>query len=123
MINKQQVDDSIKDFDFATHTEQIKDIFDLKDLNLVIKNLNSKSACGADQIHNLMLKNSSQEFRKLILQLINQSIKQSKIPQNWKNSLISMIPKKQHNSSNPKDYRPISLTSCLAKLSEKLILA
>ena len=26
-----------------------------------------------------------------------------------------MIPKKQHNSSNPKDYQPINLTSCLAE--------
>ncbi len=32
-----------------------------------------------------------------------------------------MIPKKQTNGSIPKDYRPISLTSCLAKLAEKLI--
>jgi hypothetical protein len=33
-----------------------------------------------------------------------------------------MIPKKKNNSSNPKDYRPISLTSCLAKLAERLML-
>ncbi len=30
-----------------------------------------------------------------------------------------MIPKKESNSSNSKDYRPISLTSSLAKISEK----
>ncbi len=32
-----------------------------------------------------------------------------------------MIPKKKANSDNPKDYRPISLTSNIAKLAEKLI--
>ena len=32
-----------------------------------------------------------------------------------------MIPKKKSNSSDPKDYRPISLTSNLAKISEKLM--
>ena len=32
-----------------------------------------------------------------------------------------MIPKKKSNSSDPKDYRPISLTSNLAKLAEKMI--
>ena len=31
-----------------------------------------------------------------------------------------MIPKK-NRSSDPKDYRPISLTSCIAKLAEKLV--
>jgi hypothetical protein len=32
-----------------------------------------------------------------------------------------MIPVKESNSSNPKDYRPITLTSSLAKISEKMI--
>jgi hypothetical protein len=34
-----------------------------------------------------------------------------------------MIPKKNKNSSNPKEYRPISLTSCVAKLAGRLILS
>ena len=33
-----------------------------------------------------------------------------------------MIPKKNVELDNPKSYRPISMTSCLAKLCEKLIL-
>jgi hypothetical protein len=32
-----------------------------------------------------------------------------------------MIPKNQNNSSDPRDYRPISLTSCLAKVAERLM--
>jgi hypothetical protein len=69
-----------------------------------------------------MIQNSSQEFRKIILFLINETVKKSKIPQVWKNSVINMIPKKQKNSSDPKQYRTISLTSCLAKLAERLML-
>ena len=34
---------------------------------------------------------------------------------------ITMIPKKDHKSSDPADYRPISLTSCVGKLTERLI--
>ena len=99
-----------------------KDLFDLNDLDMVIKKLNINYACGEDKIQNLMLKNSTQDFRKIILNLINASVTQSKIPQKWKNSLISMIPKKNNNFSNPKDYRPISLTSCITKLAERLML-
>ena len=33
-----------------------------------------------------------------------------------------MIPKKNNSSNNIKDYLPISLTSCLAKLGERLML-
>jgi hypothetical protein len=69
-----------------------------------------------------MIQNSSQKFREMILFLINETVKKSKIPQVWKNSVINMIPKKQKNSSDPKQYRTISLTSCLAKLSERLML-
>jgi hypothetical protein len=36
--------------------------------------------------------------------------------------MITMIQKKLKNSSNPKDYRPISLTSCIGKLAERLML-
>lgn len=119
---KNQVEDTLNNFDFNTENENNKDIFELREINLVIKNLNKKSTSGEDQIHNLMLQNSSQEFRKIILYLINQTVKQAKIPQNWKTSLISMIPKKQNNSSDLRDYRPISLTSCLAKVAERLML-
>ena len=69
-----------------------------------------------------MLINSSQEFRQIILNLVNETVKKSSLPQRWKNSLITMIPKKQNSSNNIKDYRPISLTSCLAKLGERLML-
>jgi len=57
----------------------------------------------------------------LILLLINLTVEQNIIPQGWKESQITMIPKKKANSDNPKDYRPISLTSNIAKLAEKLI--
>ena len=43
------------------------------------------------------------------------------MPSDWKSSVISMIPKKKANSPDPKDYRPISLTSNLAKVVEKMI--
>ena len=58
-----------------------------------------------------------------MLELINQVTCQSRIPQEWKESMITMIPKKNKSSSNPKDYRPFSLTSCLGKLAERLILS
>ncbi len=94
----------------------------MKDLNLAIKGLKKNSACGEDGILNLMLIKTTQELRKIILLLINETVKQAIFPENWKSSIINMIPKKQQNSSNPKDYRPISLTSCLGKLPERLML-
>ena len=120
---KKIVENKVYNHDFKKHKYDNKDLFDMKDLNCAIKSLKKKSTCGQDKIHNVMIQNTSQEFRKIILLLINETVKQSNIPHSWKESMISMIPKKQNSSSNPKDYRPISLTSCIAKLAERLILS
>ena len=47
--------------------------------------------------------------------MINETVKQAIIPESWKSSIINMIPKKQQNSSNPKDYRPISSERLMLK--------
>ena len=49
--------------DFDKHQYNDKNCFKLKDLNDIIKKLKNHSAPGQDKIHNLMLKNSSREFR------------------------------------------------------------
>jgi hypothetical protein len=96
--------------------------FSMEDLNQALNNLKIKSSPGPDKITNIQLKNLSEEFKKIVLKLFNLTIEKSLVPDSWKLSTVTMIPKKVKNSSNPKDYRPISLTSCLAKLCEKLIL-
>jgi hypothetical protein len=56
-----------------------------------------------------------------LLDLFNKSVESGCLPSNWKKSIISMIPKKSDNKTDPKNFRPISLTSCIGKLCEKLI--
>jgi hypothetical protein len=50
------------------------------------------------------------------------SISNCKIPKRWKMVIVKMISKKDEKKDDPKNYRPISLTSCLARLCERLIL-
>jgi hypothetical protein len=119
--HKEKIEQTIKNHDFNKHSYNKKNCFSLKELNKIIKKLKNHSSPGQDNIHNLMIKNTSTKFRLIILSLINLTIKKNQLPNNWKSSIITMIPKKGANSSDPKDYRPISLTSCLAKISEKLI--
>jgi hypothetical protein len=68
--------------------------------------LKKRSAVGPDGIHNLLIINSTIEFSELILKLFNQSAEKGYIPQDWKIANVTMIPKKQVKSENPKDYRP-----------------
>jgi exonuclease III len=119
--HKIKIDNLVNNHDFSKHKFNNRNCFKIKDLNNIIKKLKNHAAPGKDSIHNQMLKNTSQKFRMIILNLINLTIKQNNLPSNWKFSQITMIPKKEANSTNPKDYRPISLTSSLAKISEKMI--
>jgi hypothetical protein len=45
----------------------------------------------------------------------------TRIPDEWKRSVITMIHKKDGMSNDPCQYRPISPTSCICKLAERMI--
>jgi hypothetical protein len=60
-------------------------------------------------------------FKILILSLFNRSLTLKKIPDKWKYSMIQMIPKKTGSPSNINNYRPISMTSSIAKLFERIL--
>ena len=42
-------------------------------------------------------------------------------PETWRQSIIVPIPKSGKDTSNPQNYRPIALTSCLRKTMERMI--
>jgi hypothetical protein len=94
--------------------------FTMGELIFTLERLNLKSAVGPDKIHNLMLANLPPRGLNLLLNLINRSLSTGILAENWKKSKVTMIPKKT-TTSDPNNYRPISLTSCLGKLVEKLI--
>ena len=86
-----------------------------------LEKLKTNSSPGADQIHNLLLKKLPFEYtKKILFCLVNRSI-ESGMPKIWKEARIIMIPKKDGMCSDPEKFRPISLTSCLGKLVERLI--
>jgi hypothetical protein len=95
-------------------------LFDLNDLDEGIKDIKN-GAAGIDGISNQMLKHLGYNFNLLLLKLFNLIVQKGEVPSDWKVSKIKMIPKKLGCSSNPSEYRPISLTSCICKLFERLI--
>ena len=93
----------------------------LKELKEAIHKCKDFSTPGPDNIHNLMLKNLPFSILSEILHLFNISLSSSIVPETWKTSHIFMIPKKNLSLEDPTNYRPISLSSCLAKVLEKII--
>ena len=88
--------------------------------NQALSNLPDK-AMGADRIHNKMLKNLSQNNRRLLLELLNKMYQNGFVPEDWKNAVVVPIPKPGKPLDDPDGHRPISLTSCLAKAEERMI--
>merc|ERR1719334_2237713 len=68
-----------------------------------------------------MIKNAHSSFQKHILNLYNRIYASRQFPTSWKTAIIIPIPKPNKDHSDPLNHRPISLTSCLCKLFEKMV--
>lgn len=80
----------------------------------VFKSLQTDSSPWEDGVHNRFLKNLSSKCLFLWLNIINLSLVIG-LP-----NLGTIIPKKESNSNNSADNRPISLLSCLGNLEERI---
>lgn len=73
---------------------------------------------GADNITHSMISNAGPTTQTAILQLINNSHATRTIPNSWKKADIIPVPKLGKDNA----FRPIALTSCLCKLTERMLL-
>ena len=85
--------------------------------------MSTTSAPGEDRVHPRMLHELSQPLRKELLYIINLSWRQGRCPSRWLSGVIVPI----HKPGKPKEeltsYRPVCLTSALAKLAERMVCA
>ena len=56
-----------------------------------------------------------------LLKIFNVLWERGYVSKEWKKATIIQIPKPNKNHSDPQNYRPISLTSCVCKTYEKII--
>ena len=79
------------------------------------------SATGPDDIHYQILKHLPQSTLKILLYIFNQIWEKGCIPSIWKRATVIPIPKPGKDHSDPVNYRPIALTSCLCKTMERIV--
>ena len=91
-----------------------------QELDAVLKGLKD-SAPGPDEVHNRMLQNLSEEGKDFLLKLLNKVYLDREFPDEWRLAHVIPILKEGKDPLDPESYRPISLTSCICKLLERIL--
>ena len=79
-----------------------------------------RKSCGPDGIPAWLLKDLSDDLAPVLTHVANHSWWSGRVPTIWKTSNVRPIPKSA-NPSAPSDLRPISLTSCIGKVTERFV--
>ena len=87
----------------------------------LLHSLNPAKASGPDGITNWLLKEYAESLAFPVKTIINASFKQQRLPDIWKCADVTPLPKKQPVENLKKDLRPISLTPCLSKVAEDIV--
>jgi len=76
---------------------------------------------GPDELPPRLLKELGVGARRFMLGIFNQSWREGVLPQAWRNAVIVPILKPGKPPGRVDSYRPISLTSCLGKVFERMV--
>ena len=93
------------------------------EIKFAIKNLKKNKSPGVDNVVSEMLINAScDELISLLRWLISSIMNTGLIPAQFNTSMLTPIPKSKSGLNEPSDFRPISVSSCIANLYEMIIL-
>ena len=83
--------------------------------------LKTNKSAGPDHVAPCILKSCALELASWLAYVVNKSFSIGLLPDEWKHAEITPLHKKGSNSSR-ENYRPISLTSVVCKIGEKIVL-
>ena len=91
-----------------------------EDVEKAISRMKVNSATGYDGISNLALMKTAKSISPQLMTLFNHCIARGYMPRCWKMANVTPIHKKG-SLNDVRNYRPISLLSCLSKVMERLV--
>ena len=87
----------------------------------ILNSLDVNKSTGPDKMPTKLIKMIAILIVTPLTSLYNKSLKSGIFPKQWKEAQVTPIFKKNGSPSDVKQYRPISLLSCLSKILEKLV--
>ena len=118
--NYQEQQEKIKLNFKSNNNEEYNNPFNLDELKDAISKSHD-TATGPDEIHYQMLKHLPLKSLQTLLDIFNNMWETGKFPESWELATIIPIPKPGKDHTEPTNYRPIALTSCLCKTLERMI--
>ena len=97
--------------------------FSMEELTRQLQRCQLRKSPGPDELTAEHLKHLGPNARQTLLRLINKSWMEGAVPSEWRRATIIPIPKSGKDKRLLASYRPIALTSHIAKLMERLVLA
>ena len=94
--------------------------FSMEELRYALCRAHDTSA-GPDEIHYQILKHLPDASLLLLLNIFNKIWLSSDFPSDWRKAIVIPIPKPGKDPTNPTNYCPIALTSCICKTMERMI--
>ena len=88
-----------------------------------MKAMNKKSACGEDYIYACFIGQIMCYMVQPLKMLFQKSFESGVVPDAWKKGIIIPIYKNNRKPQDPASYRPVCLTSTIAKLAERVLLS
>ena len=95
--------------------------FTMTELKRAINKMKRKGAEGPDNIPPAFLKEIGNFALSELLSIFNLSFRLAECPQIWRNAIILPLLKAGKLPSDLASYRPISLTSCIVKILERMM--
>ena len=95
--------------------------FTRQELKFVLRKCKARKAPGADEIPNEFLTHQGGIGKRKLLEFINRTWSDGVLPKLWRQAVVVPILKKNQDPGQASSYRPISLTSCVGKVAERLI--
>ena len=104
----------------SDNSENYNKPFLINELKHALKKSN-ETAASPDGLYHQFLTHLPQDCLKILLKLFNTIWLSAEIPSSWKEAIVVPIPKPNRDLSDPTNYRPIALTSCLCKTMERMV--
>lgn len=95
--------------------------FSLTELKHALKLCKRRAAPGPDGVSNQSLKNLDLKFLPLLLEYFNNVWRSGVVPEEWRTSVVLPKLKSGKTPDQAASFRPISLTSCICKLMERIV--